>query len=106
MKILSAPSVLALLLSSVPLLHAAVPEATAARLGKDLTPLGAEAAANADGSIPAWNGGILAPPAGYRIGDHHPDPFAADQPLYTVTAASAAQSEARLTAGTLALLKA
>ena len=86
--------------------HAAVPEATAARLGKDLTPVGAEAAANADGSIPAWNGGILTPPAGYKVGDHHPDPFAADQPLYTITAANAAQYEAKLTPGTQALLKA
>jgi len=80
--------------------------ADAARLGKDLTPLGGEMAGNADGSIPAWNGGILTPPAGYKVGDHHPDPFAADQPLYTVTAANAAQYESKLTPGTLALLKA
>ena len=86
--------------------RAAVSEADAARLGKDLTPLGAQTAANADGSIPAWNGGILTPPSGYKVGDHHPDPFAADQPLFTVTSANAGQYEARLTAGTLALLKA
>ena len=85
---------------------AAVPEATATRLGRDLTPLGAEAAGNADGSIPAWTGGITTPPAGYKVGDHHPDPFAADQPLYTITPANAAQYEAKLTPGTLALLKA
>ncbi len=94
------------LLSSAALAHAAVPAADAARLGKDLTPLGAQAAANTDGSIPAWNGGILTPPAGYKVGDHHPDPFAADQPLYTITPANAAQYEAKLTAGTLALFKA
>ena len=35
---------------------AAVPEEEAARLGKDLTPFGAEVAGNADGSIPAWTG--------------------------------------------------
>ena len=29
-----------------------------ARLGKDLTPVGAEVAGNADGSIPAWTGGL------------------------------------------------
>ena len=29
----------------------------AAHLGKDLTPLGAEAAGNADGTIPPWTGG-------------------------------------------------
>src|SRR5215204_3323561 len=81
--------------------QAAVSETEASRLGKDLTPLGAEAGPNADGSIPAWNGGIQAPPAGYKVGDHHPDPFAADQPLYTVTPANASQHEARLTAGQL-----
>ena len=34
---------------------AAVSEEEAARLGKDLTPLGAEMGGNADGSIPPWN---------------------------------------------------
>ncbi|MEY2878309.1 MAG: hypothetical protein RLZZ15_689, partial [Verrucomicrobiota bacterium] len=80
--------------------------ADAARLGKDLTPLGAEVAANADGSIPVWTGGLTTPPAGYKVGDHHPDPFAGDQPLFTVTPANAAQYDGKLTAGTLALLKA
>lgn len=89
-----------------PLGFASVPAATAARLGKDLTPLGAETAANADGSIPAWNGGVLTSPTGYKVGDHHPDPFAADQPLSTVTAANAASYEGKLTAGTLAMMKA
>ncbi len=55
------------------------------RLGKDLTPLGAEKAGNADGSIPAWNGGITKAPAGYKAGDHHPDPFAGDKILYTIS---------------------
>lgn len=85
---------------------AAVSETEAARLGRDLTPLGGEVKASADGAIPAWTGGIQSPPAGYKPGDHHPDPFAADQPLFTVTAANAASHEARLTAGQLAVLKA
>jgi Protein of unknown function (DUF1329) len=96
---------LLLFAASLSLARAAT-EADASRLGKDLTPLGAEAAANADGSIPAWNGGILTPPAGYKAGDHHPDPFAADQPLFTVTPANASQYDSKLTAGHLALLKA
>ena len=98
------PFLLAGLLSST--LAAAVSESEAARLGQDLTPLGAEKAANADGSIPAWTGGITTPPAGYNVGDHHPDPFAADHATYTVTGENAAQHEAKLTAGHLALLKA
>ena len=88
------------------LASAAYAAGDASRLGKDLTPLGAETQANADGTIPAWNGGILTPPAGYKPGDHHPDPFPADQPLFTITPANAAQHEAKLTAGHLAVLKA
>ena len=85
---------------------AALAAGDASRLGRDLTPLGGEAKGNADGSIPAWTGGVTTAPAGYKPGDHHPDPFAADAPLFTVTAANAAQYEARLGAGHLALLKA
>ena len=87
-------------------LQAAVSADQAARLGNDLTPLGAEKAGNADGSIPAWTGGITTPPAGYKVGDHHPDPYAGDQPLYTVTADNLAQYQDRLTAGHIAVLKA
>ena len=56
------------------------------RLGQDLTPMGSERAGNADGTIPAWDGGITAPPAGYQPGDHHPDPFPQDQVKFTITA--------------------
>ena len=37
---------------------AAVSPEEAARLGKDLTPIGAERAGNKDGTIPAWDGGL------------------------------------------------
>jgi len=78
----------------------------AARLGQDLTPLGGIRAGNADGTIPAWDGGITTPPAGYKPGMHHPDPYAADQPLYTITAENLAQYESKLPAGLIALIKA
>src|SRR5579863_8913772 len=88
----------------------AVSPQEAARLGADLTPLGGEKAGNADGTIPAWSGGIRsAAEAGfpnYRSGEHHPDPYAADKPLFTITAANMAQYAARLTAGHKALFKA
>ncbi len=87
-------------------LSAAITADQAARLGADLTPLGGEKAGNASGVIPAWDGGITTPPAGYKVGDHHPDPYAGDQPLYTVTAANLAQYQDQLTAGHIALLKA
>ena len=46
---------LSLLASSV---MAAVSADEAAKLGTTLTPLGAEMAGNADGTIPAWTGGL------------------------------------------------
>jgi len=85
---------------------AAVSADQAARLDKDLTPLGAERAGNADGTIPAWTGGITQPPAGYTPGMHHPDPYADDQPLYVITGANLAQYRDKLTAGSIALLQA
>ncbi len=70
---------------SVSLAHAKVSEAEVAKLGTTLTPLGGEKAGNADGSIPAWDGGITTPPAGYKVGDFHPDPFPNDKPLFMIT---------------------
>src|SRR5688572_33447349 len=71
----------------------------AAKLGTSLTPIGAEKAGNAAGTIPAWEGGIVRPPAGFRVGTFHPDPFAADKPLYSVTRANQAQYANVLSAG-------
>lgn len=76
-----------------------------ARLGKDLTPLGGEMAGNADGSIPAWTGGLSKPPAGYKKGNHHPDPFAADKIQVTINAANMDKYADKLTAGYKAMLK-
>lgn len=76
-----------------------------ARLGKDLTPFGAEAAGNADGVIPAWKGGITVPPAGFKRGDHHPDPFAGDTVRFTITGKNMGQYAKHLTPGQQAVLK-
>src|SRR3546814_2815707 len=65
--------------------QAAVSPEQAARLGKDLTPTGAEQAGNADGTIPAWTDGITTPPAGYKVGMFHPDPFPNDKIEFTIT---------------------
>ena len=77
----------------------------AAQLSSTLTPLGAIKAANQDGSIPAWDGGITKAPAGYQKGGPHVDPFAADQPLYEVTAANADKYKDLLSPGQMAMLK-
>jgi hypothetical protein len=80
-----------------------------ARLGADLTPLGAIRAGNEAGTIPAWTGGIRSPAeAGFPdfvSGGHHPDPFAADQPLYRITADNMAQYDAILTEGHKAMFR-
>jgi hypothetical protein len=78
----------------------------AARLGSTLTPLGAERAGNAKGSIPPWTGGIQQVPKGFDPGDRHPDPFAEDVPLFTITAANAHEYAENLSAGQLAMLAA
>jgi hypothetical protein len=82
----------------------------AARLGAELTPLGGERAGNADGSIPAWTGGLKSAAdagfANYHSPDHYPDPYASDKPLFTITAANMGQYAAKLTEGHKALFKA
>ena len=99
--------VTALALALAPALcSAGVSAEQAARLGKDLTPVGAEKAGNADGSIPAWTGGITQPPAGYQLGMHHPDPFADDAVKFTITKDNLEQYKDKLTAGQIALLQA
>lgn len=85
---------------------AKVPADEAAQLGNSLTPVGAEKAGNADGTIPAWDGGITKAPAGYKVGDFHPDPFASEKPKFTITAANAQEYKDNLTPGQLALFAA
>ncbi|RJF89391.1 DUF1329 domain-containing protein [Oleomonas cavernae] len=83
---------------------AKITEQEAARLGTDLTPMGAERAGNADGSIPAWDGGIKTVLPGVVPGVSRPDPYAADKPLFKITAANMAQYRAKLTDGQAAML--
>lgn len=77
----------------------------AAQLGKELTPLGAEAAGSQDGTIPPWTGGLTAPIPGFTPGGHYPDPFAADKILFTIHAGNVEQYRDKLTPGQVALLK-
>ncbi|MBU2976896.1 DUF1329 domain-containing protein [Alteromonas sp. C1M14] len=78
---------------------AKVSDEEAAKLGQTLTPLGGEVAANADGSIPAYSGGITTPPANYSVGDHHPDPFPDDKVLFEITGENYKQYGDFLSAG-------
>lgn len=84
-----------------------VPEAQQARLDEDLTPLGSERAGNADGTIPAWTGGLTSPPEGigYEKGKHLPDPFASDEKLFTVNGENVDQYDAFVTRGQRAMME-
>ncbi|UZE20256.1 DUF1329 domain-containing protein [Pseudomonas sp. B21-054] len=96
---------LTLALAGVSLAQAAVPPEQVARLKSELTPFGAERAGNADGSIPAWDGGYTKVVAGYKPGDKRPDPFAGDKPLYSIKASNMEQYAGQLAEGTKLLLK-
>lgn len=85
--------------------QAEVSAAEAAKLGKSLTPFGAEMAGNAAGTIPAWNGGLTKPVAGHQPGGHYPDPYAGDKALFSIDAANADKYKAQLTPGQMAMLK-
>jgi hypothetical protein len=86
---------------------AAVTAEEAKKLGATLTAVGAEKAANAAGTIPAYTGGNTSAPAGFKAGDGiRPDPFAAEKPLFSVDGKNAGQHDAALTEGAKALLKA
>jgi hypothetical protein len=83
---------------------AAVTPEEAAKLGAGLTPMGAEQAANADGSIPAWapqskeagavdTKGFLA------------DPYGAEQPLFVIDASNVSTYASKLSPGQMAMIK-
>jgi hypothetical protein len=83
----------------------AATEQEAASLGKELTPVGAEKAANKDGSIPAWNGGEVKAPAGWKPGQVRPDPYAAEKPLFAIDESNVDKYKDRLSEGQVALIK-
>ena len=71
----------------------------------DKTPVGAQKSGNAAGTIPAWTGGITSPPAGFKQGDHHQDPFAGDKVLFTIDQSNYAQYADNLTVGQKAMFE-
>lgn len=86
--------------------RAEVPQAQVDRLGRDLTPVGAEKAGNGD-DIPAWTGGLQTIPSNvdYKDGDHLKNPFPDDKVLYTVTGQNMDRYTEYLTPGQAAMLK-
>lgn len=83
----------------------ATPEEVAT-IGTVLTPMGAEIAGNAEGTIPEWTGGIKEPPKNYVPGQHVVDPYPEDKILFTIDASNADSYKDNLSPGQIALLKA
>jgi hypothetical protein len=85
----------------------AVPsEEEIARLGgPELTPVGAERAGNAEGTIPEWTGGVTEPPPGWKQGTKRIDFFADDAILFSIDASNVDQHADKLTAGQITLIK-
>jgi hypothetical protein len=85
---------------------AAITAEQAKTLGTTLTGIGAEKAASKDGVIPAYEGGLTTPPAGYKAGDGiRPNPYANEKPRLVIDAKNMAANAEHLTAGTKALLE-
>ncbi|MEK1908063.1 MAG: DUF1329 domain-containing protein [Pseudomonas sp.] len=86
--------------------NAAVSASEAAKLGTSLTAIGAEKAGNADGSIPAYEGGLTQAPASFKAGDSvRPDPYAAEKPLLVIDGKNVDQYKGQLSATTVELAK-
>ena len=83
---------------------AAVSADEAAKLGTSLTPMGAEKAGNADGSITAWQ--PLSTTAGsVDAKGFLSDPYGNDKPKFTITAQNVDQYKDKLSPGQLAMFK-
>lgn len=82
--------------------YAAVSAEEAARLGDDLTPIGAERAGSEDGRIPAWDGGLSRP--GEDV-NRPQNPFADEEPLYTITHDNLDEYRDRLSPGQIAMFE-
>ena len=80
---------------------AKVPASQVAKLGNELTPMGAEMAGNKSGSIPNYTGGLAS--------DKNANPmvniYAQENPLFVITHENMAQYQTQLTKGQIALFK-
>ena len=78
----------------------------AQRLGTELTPLGAEMAGNADGSIPAWNPKGTPIPESFVPGsDNYINPYAGEEKLLTIDQSNWEEHSQYLTEGSKAVFR-
>jgi len=73
----------------------------AAKLGKELTPIGAEKAGNKAGTIPAWTGGLKIDPSV----EPSVDIYSSEKPLFTITAQNLDKYKGNLSAGQIAMFE-
>jgi len=85
---------------------AAVPANEAAEMGKSLTAFGAIQAGNADGSIPAYTGGMTSAPAGFKPeSGFWVDPFKDEKPLFRIDSKNVDKYADKLSEGQKTLLR-
>ncbi|WP_286263754.1 DUF1329 domain-containing protein [Thalassotalea atypica] len=102
-NMITATGLLSLTLLSSTVLAKVSPE-EAAKLGTTLTPIGAEVAGNAAGTIPKFEGGLHSGNTTKSADDGRPDnPFGDDKPLFTITNANLDQYRNNLSPGQLAM---
>jgi len=96
---------LCLLLAGVGIANAKVTAQEAEQLKSTLTPFGAEKAGNADGTIPAWDGGYTTKDPNFVNGGRRSDPFASDKVQFSITSKNMDKYADKLNEGQKALLK-
>jgi hypothetical protein len=93
-----------LLLAASPAFAGLTEEEIASLGGPKLTPIGAERAGNAEGTIPEWTGGITEPPPGWKPGDRRIDLFKNDKILFSIDRDNVDQHKDKLSPGQVALI--
>ncbi|MBZ0333389.1 hypothetical protein MARI_10250 [Marinobacter sp. JH2] len=83
---------------------AGVSQDEAAKLGDTLTPMGAIKAGNGE-AIPAWDGGLVTPPANYKSDGRYVDPFPNDKELFRIDQSNVNEYADKLTPGQVAMIK-
>lgn len=97
-----ASGILSLALAGSPA-FSAVSEEEAAKLGDELTPIGAEKSGNGD-EIPAWDGGLTEAPDNYD-GNHYMNPFPDDEPKFVIDQSNVDEYKDRLTPGQVKMIE-
>ncbi|CAM3813742.1 Protein of unknown function [Pseudomonas synxantha] len=94
------------LLSAATCSLAAAPADQVAQIGKTLTPFGAIIAGNAEGTIPAYQGGLRQSPPGFKPDSGFwVDPFKDEKPLLRITSKNMQQYADKLSGGQKLLLE-